>query len=131
MGPEAPSAANDPGLGRDIRAQDTIPCPSPSLGSKLLIAFFVCASGTPFLFPPLLLFLPLLHISVPFFFRWSRCLHNLIKFISHSLLVFTFKTTAAISGPKKGLLPKSLSVFFFSSVAAGLIKDSPSFYKPQ
>lgn len=47
MGPETLNAANDPGLGRDIRAQDTIPCPSPSLGSELLIAFLVCASAAP------------------------------------------------------------------------------------
>lgn len=68
MEPEMLNAANDPGLGRDIRAQDTILCPSPSLGSKLLIALFMCASEAPFLSPPSLLFLPLLQISVPFRF---------------------------------------------------------------
>lgn len=60
-----------------------------------------------------------------FFYRWSSCLRNPIKFVSRSLLFFTFKTAGAVSDLKKGLLPKILPVFF--SVAAGLIKDSPSF----
>lgn len=64
-----------------------------------------------------------------FFFRSSSRLCNLIKCISCFLLVFSFKSTAGISGLKKGLPKRELICFF--SVASGLIKDTPSFYRPQ
>lgn len=131
MGPKKLNAVNDPGLHRDTRAQDAIRCPSPSPGTKLLVAFFVCARGGHILSPPLLSH-PLLQLSVlpfNFFFRLSSRLCNLIKCISCFLLVFSFKSTAGISGLKKGLPKRELICFF--SVASGLIKDTPSFYRPQ